>query len=181
MVLYHYYERTRGPLRSLSELAPEVAREILDGLRAAGDTFAARRTDGYLERRVQLERQVRELFIAKGGRPDRLTPHYFVVESCPWLETWYKEPGVLRLPVDRLDPDRISFTYGDMFPTFSPVVRDGREYRGKVYTYTEILDVIGRYGLPQSWNADGSRGPERYIEAHVWTDLPEDILSGFLK
>ena len=46
------------------------------------------------------------------------------------------------------------------------------EYRKKVYTYEEILDVIARYGLPQDWNDDGSNGPERYIEAHVWCDDP---------
>ena len=42
----------------------------------------------------------------------------------------------------------------------------------KVYTYEEILEVIAKYGLPQDWNDDGAKGPERYIEAHVWTDDP---------
>ena len=55
-------------------------------------------------------------------------------------------------------------------PTFSPRVTDGKEYRRKVYTYEEILDVIARYGLPQDWNDDGAKGPERYIEVQVWTD-----------
>ena len=29
---------------------------------------------------------------------------------------------------------------------------------------------IRKYGLPQDWNDDGKHGPERYIEAHVWSD-----------
>ena len=49
---------------------------------------------------------------------------------------------------------------------------DGKEYRKKVYTYGEILDIIDRYGLPQDWNDDGAHGPERYIEVQVWTDEP---------
>jgi len=55
-------------------------------------------------------------------------------------------------------------------PTFSPLVNDGKEYRKKVYTYPEILQIIKKYGLPQDWNADGSHGPERYIEVQVWSD-----------
>ena len=36
--------------------------------------------------------------------------------------------------------------------------------------YEEILKIIEKYGLPQDWNRDGRYGPERYIEAHVWSD-----------
>lgn len=59
---------------------------------------------------------------------------------------------------------------GDSHPTFSEKVNDGKEYRKRLYTYDEILKVIKKYGLPQEWNDDGKYGPERYIEAHVWSD-----------
>ena len=49
-------------------------------------------------------------------------------------------------------------------------VNDGKEYRKKLYTYDEILEIIEKYGLPQNWNDDGTYGPERYIEAHIWSD-----------
>ena len=39
---------------------------------------------------------------------------------------------------------------------------------------TEILRIIDKYGLPQDWNPDGVYGPERYVEAHVWSDDPID-------
>jgi hypothetical protein len=38
------------------------------------------------------------------------------------------------------------------------------EYRGQVYTRTEMMDLIQKYGLPQEWNREGICGPERYIE-----------------
>ena len=41
----------------------------------------------------------------------------------------------------------------------------------------EILEVIGKYGLPQDWNDDVKQGPERYIEVHVWSD---DVISDYL-
>jgi hypothetical protein len=25
-------------------------------------------------------------------------------------------------------------------------------------------------GLPQEWNRDGSKGPERYVEAQIWDE-----------
>lgn len=172
VILYHYYERDQGPLRNLSDLAPEEAQRVLNGIRAHGETFATRRPEGYLARRRELEQYVRGLFIAKGGRPARAAPHYFVVERCPWLETWYRDAAWIKLSTEALDEATVSFTYGDMFPTFSPRVRDGREYRNAVYTLKEILPVIERYGLPQDWNAGGESGPERYVEAQVWCDLP---------
>ena len=64
----------------------------------------------------------------------------------------------------------VSFTYGDSMPTFSPTIHDGKEYRYRLYTDEEILPIIEKFGLPRDWNDDGKYGPERYIEAHVWSD-----------
>ncbi|MBR6664582.1 MAG: hypothetical protein IKL22_02565 [Lachnospiraceae bacterium] len=47
---------------------------------------------------------------------------------------------------------------------------DWKEYRRKLYTYKEILEIIKKYDLPQKWNDDGKFGPERYVEAHIWSD-----------
>jgi len=51
---------------------------------------------------------------------------------------------------------------------------DDKEYRRKLYTHNEIVKVIKKYGLPQDYNADGAYGPERYVEAHVWSDETVD-------
>lgn len=112
----------------------------------------------------------RNLFIAKGGRPEKDTPHYMVVEECEWLKSWYKNGAYLRIDISEFDINTIGFSYGDMFPTFSSFVNDGKEYRRQIYTYSEILKLIEKYGLPQDWNADGNLGRERFIEAHVWSD-----------
>ncbi len=74
------------------------------------------------------------------------------------------------MAIEEFNVNTISFTYGDSHPTFSSRVNDGKEYRKKLYTYGEILDIIERYGLPQNWNDDGKFGSERYVEAHIWSD-----------
>lgn len=170
MYLYHYYEKSDGPFRSLSDLPMEEAEGILARLRDQGETFASSRGENYMKKRKQLEAFVRKLFVEKGGKPLRISPHYMVIEECPYLLTWYSEPSFLRIPIESFKLTSLSFTYGDMFPTFNPKNDDGKEYRKNVYTYGEILALIDKYGLPQSWNADGRHGIERYIEVQVWSD-----------
>ncbi|MBO0995565.1 hypothetical protein [Bacillus sp. SD088] len=35
-----------------------------------------------------------------------------------------------------------------------------------------LYEVIDQYGLPQEWNPEGNKGPERYIEVQIWDDQP---------
>ena len=104
------------------------------------------------------------------GLISRRSPHYMVVEHSPWLSTWYENSSFIKIPIEKFDLRTISFTYGDSHPTFSDRVTDGKDYRKKLYTYDEILEVIAKYGLPQDWNGDGKFGPERYVEVHIWSD-----------
>ena len=168
--LYHYYERRKGPFLNLSDLPIAEAQRVLDTLKAESTVMASQRYDGYLERRIELEQLARRLFIDKGGKPKRVVPHTMTVGPCDWLETWYEEPAHVRLPLSAFAPGTLSFTYGDLFPTFSPRVTDGREYRRTIYTLEEISGIIEKYGLPQDWNNDGAFGPERYVEVQVWDE-----------
>jgi hypothetical protein len=170
--LYHYYEKNDGPFRNLSDSNIADAQKILNKIKAKKELFASQRNDGYLERRRELEQIARSIFISKGGKPVREVPHYMVVGECKWLQSWYKEGEFVRIPISKFNLDTISFSYGDLFPTFSPRVTDNKEYRRNVFTYEEIVTLIHKYGLPQDWNEGGRYGPERYIEVQVWDDEP---------
>lgn len=171
MYLYHYFDKTIGPFVNLSELEVDEAKSILNTLKETKPSSqCAKRHDKYVEYRRNCENIIRTEFEKKGGRINRTVPHYMVVEHSPWLSTWYENSAFLRIPIEEFDRKAISFTYGDSMPTFSSVINDGKEYRHKLYTYDEILKVIEKYGLPQDWNDDGKFGPERYIEAHIWSD-----------
>ena len=171
MNLYHYYDKRSGPFKSLTTLNNEEACSVLEKIKAERpNSFSAQRDSEYILKRSKCESVVHDQALKKGIRMDIASPHYMVVEECPWLSSWYEEPEMIAIPIENLDTSKISFTYGDSMPTFSPRVNDGKEYRKKVYTYEEILAIIDKYGLPQEWNADGAHGPERYIEAQVWTD-----------
>ena len=175
---YHYYEKEKGPFVNLSDLDAENADKVMDEIRERGEIFASQRNESYLARRRELEQLARGIFIKKGGKPIRRVPHYMVIEKCDWLKTWYKQGEYVKLPLQSFDLNTVSFSYGDLFPTFSDRVADGKEYRRQVYTYDEILTLIDKYGLPQDWNSDGRHGPERYIEVHVWSD---DAIRGYYR
>jgi hypothetical protein len=168
--LTHYYEGARGPFRSLSTPCPEEAERLLEEIRRAGQTFASQRQEDYLTIRRKLEQVIRERFLAKGGQPRRTTPHYLIVGACPWVKTWYVEGCEIRVPLAAFDPVTVSLTYGDSFPAMR--FRDGKPYRGQVYTVEDLPELVRLYGLPQMWNPDGALGPDRYIEAQVWDDEP---------
>ena len=171
MELYHYYDRTVGPFRNLSEVSVGEAKAVLDRIRKEKPrSQSALRDPLYVEHRRNCEEILRQEFVKKGGRMERRVPHYLVVEHSPWLSTWFENGAFLKIPVEEFDKRTLSFTYGDSMPAFSHFINDGKEYRKKLYTYEEILDIIQRYGLPQDWNDDGRFGPERYIEVHVWSD-----------
>ena len=166
--LYHYYERARGPFKNLSSLSLEDGEEVLQQLKLDNGIFASQRSDDYLKIRKELENTARKLFIDKGGRPKQHYPHYMTLGECNWIRGWYRDGCELRIDLEEFSSETISFTYGDLFPTMR--YKDSRAYRGQVYTKSEILDLVDRYGLPQQWNPDGEKGPERYIEVQVWDD-----------
>ena len=171
LYLYHYYDRRTGPFRNLSDMTPEDAEVLLERIqRERPGSMCAKRDETYMRKRRANENIIRTKFLEAGGRTERSAPHYMVLGHCPWLLSWFEQPAYLRIPVSEFDLSAVSFTYGDSFPTFSPRVNDGREYRRKVYDYEGIKKIIEKYGLPQIWNSDGSHGPERYIEACVWSD-----------
>lgn len=175
MYLYHYYDKSVGPFRNLSDVSVEEANAILENIRVnKPDTQGAKRNPDYMEARLYYEWILRTEFLKKGGNIRRKVPHYMVIEHCPWLSSWFENTAFIKIPIEEFDITTVSFTYGDSHPTFSTRVNDGKEYRKKLYTYDEILKIIEKYGLPQDWNGDGKFGPERYIEAHIWSDETVD-------
>lgn len=169
-VLTHYYEAARGPFRSLTALPPAEADALQAQLRADGQGFASHRTEDYLAIRRELETRIRAMFVARGGSPERATPHYFIVGTCDWVQSWYAEDRALSLPITDFDAATVSLTYGDSFPAMHYHV--SQSWRGQVYTLNDLPELVHRFGLPQITNPDGARGPERYIEAQVWSDAP---------
>lgn len=171
MYLYHYFDKRDGAFRNLSDCKADEAQLVLEKLRTERpSSFASQRSETYIKTRTEYETTARTIFQNMGGKISRKAPHYMVVGECPWLYSWFEQPDFIKIHISEFDLSTLSFTYGDMHPTFSRRINDGREYRKKLYKYEDILELIDKYGLPQEWNPDGKSGPERYIEVQVWSD-----------
>ncbi|MGG3279358.1 hypothetical protein [Paenibacillus solani] len=168
LFLYHYYDATTGPFRNLSALPVNEAQQIQQRLKHNTDWYASQRADDYVSIRRKVELLAREQFIAKGGRPTKEHPHYMTLGPCEWIKRWYPNGEEIKILLDDVDPEIMSFTYGDLFPTMR--YKDDKPYRGKIYLKDEILGLVNEYGWPQDWNKHGDLGPERYIEAQIWDD-----------
>ena len=165
----------------LSDLSLNDANTILKEIAITKPNVqCAKRNADYMQARVYYENILRNEFQKKGGLIYRQVPHYMVVEHSPWLSTWYENCSFIKIPMEEFDLRTVSFTYGDSHPTFSDKVNDGKEYRKKLYTYDEILEIIEKYGLPQDWNDDVSSVScldtmQIHINAIINTILDRDL------
>lgn len=177
--LYHYYERVFGPFSQLTALPFNEAKGILLAQKAAGK-LRNPDIDGFLQKRYERDKKLRDMFISHGGKPTRTAPVYMMLGAHKQWESTYENPVVIKIPFEEFDPLTVSFTYGDSFAAFNPKLFGDEEYWNKVYFADEILKVIERNGMPPYVDYDFKRGiyPTdknindhlKYVEAHVWSD-----------
>lgn len=179
--LYHYYDGSGPPFLTLTALPFDTARKILLDMNTRLPDV-----DFFLTRRYEMERMVRNAFIMRGGKPVRTAPVYMTLGPNKGMLTWFREPAVIKIPVEEFNPRAVSFTYGDSFPVFKPSLNTGEEWWGRVYFYDEMLAIYNKYGLPEDPEYHMCKGiyPKgksirdylKYIEAHVWSD---EVLSKY--
>ncbi|MDW7656418.1 MAG: hypothetical protein SCM11_04500 [Bacillota bacterium] len=177
--LYHYFERRYGPFKPLTALPMAEAHQILLERRAAGH-FGNPDIEGFLRKRYERDKKLRDTFVAYGGKPVRSSPIYMMLGEHKQWESAYDEPEIIKIPLDEFDPLTVSFTYGDSFAIFDSSLSGEEEYWNRLYFTNEILDVVSRHGFPPYVAYDFKRGiyPKdkhinhhlKYVEAHVWSD-----------
>jgi hypothetical protein len=134
-----------------------------------------------MELRLRTERKLRRLFLAAGGKPQRDSPHYFVLGHSNWFRGLADNMQEVVVPLKDLPSEVTSFTYPDSFtamglgPEFG-LRYDPRPYHQQVYRIEELDDVTGRYGMPldePSKYEDYHQRPfETYIEVQLWAETP---------
>jgi hypothetical protein len=189
--LLHVYRRGAEPFRSLSALSDEQAAQWMREMYIPGSVFWERFKDPaqYLSDRRRIERRLRELFTAKGGRPKEAHPIYMMLGRSKWLETagdaaTLATTAEIRVPLSLFDEGDVSFTYPDSMTTFPLAEQKELEYYmpeffGKVLTLPEILAKVEADGLPgEKWGAGLPPDLPNYIEAQVWNRDPLLALTG---
>jgi len=189
----HYYSCLDRPFRNLSDLtAGELALvlEKLNERKAKNPAFKRVFGKRYMDFRRRTEAKLRGLFQARGGKPEKQSPHYFVLGDCEWFSGLYPDPGTVKLDWRSLPIEAASFTYPDSFVS----MRLGQDYglppeplqpyHERVFLLDELADVVARHGMPdgsrdETYSGYHKRKFEKYIEVQVWTDGPVlDYLQG---
>ncbi|MCL2638331.1 MAG: hypothetical protein FWD48_08160 [Oscillospiraceae bacterium] len=173
--LYHYYEKSKPPFRTLTSLPFEEAKAVM----SAGNVGATW-IDNFLQQRYERDKTLRDKFFSIGGKPIRTAPVYFTLGANEGMKTWFNEPNWLRIPMSEFDYDTVSFTYGDSFAVFNDSLNTGEEWWGKVFLYDDIINLINKYGFPEDppYHMGKRIFPKdkhinhylKFIEAHIWSD-----------
>ena len=136
--------------------------EILLAQKAAGK-FINPDIDGFLQKRYDRDKKLRDMFISHGGKPTRTTPVYMMLGEHKQWESAYENLAVIKIPLEEFDRLSVSFTYGDSFAIFNPSLFGKEEYWNRLYFVDEIKDSHINHHL-------------KYVEAHVWSD---DVLDKY--
>jgi hypothetical protein len=183
--LVHLYKIGTEPFRTLSMLPEGEAIRLMQSLYRAGSIFWERFEDpaGYLHLRKQIECQIRQAFIAKGGLPREPYPIYMAFGRTRWMRNdidplTLATTAQVEVPLALFEECDISFTYPDSMVSF--LLADQKEleyylpdYHGKVFTLSEVRALVESSGLPgEKWGTNLPVTMPNYIEAQVWNHQP---------
>jgi hypothetical protein len=187
MILTHYHHPNKSAFQSLSSLSDSEALRVIVSLQNfAGDVYRRfRDPEKYLVNRQVTEAWLRQEFIKKGGQPLADYPQYFVVGRSPraqaklsaWIEEGYNgQFEMVQLPITDLPTTQISFTYPDSMISYWLQSQAGQdfhhpEYHGQVFNYSEICQIIDRFGVPdEKWRTKAVHKHDLFIEAQAWVN-----------
>ena len=172
--LTHYYHD--APFQCITSLSTSDMVQVIRDMHSIRQLPRRLLRPIYFMERRQYERKMREQFLAKGGFPQRLNPHYLVLgESEAWERQQLRS---IRIPLSEIPPDVISFTFTDSWFSYvefdlngEPIPRES--YSEMVYRVDELNDAIDEHKWPGNKNRSNRvRRDHDYIEAQVWADEP---------
>ncbi|MDX6600471.1 MAG: hypothetical protein QOE87_4358 [Gaiellales bacterium] len=180
----HYHLAGRAPFLNLSDLCLVDLEAVLAGLEQGRRASGSQRVFGrrYMELRRRTEARLHELFVAAGGRPERSSPHYFVLGSSRWFEGLATDMQQVVLDLTRMPAAVTSCTYPDSFAAMGfgrdyGLPSEPRPYHGRVFSLADIPSLIARHGLPYDvpdadYDGYQQRPFEKYVEVQLWSDEP---------
>lgn len=167
--LEHYCHPDCEPLKNIMRLPEKEAFALAKKMAEAHpETMAFYRFGDfvhYYPRRLKTDALLHAQFIALGGKPQAEHPLSFVLGSSAYLHQWFGEGKVIRLAVESVAEEMISFTLGDSMSTL--------DKRGSLTMLTLSMLRAEMERHPEGaagWLRD-MQAEYHYIEAQVWGDV----------
>lgn len=168
LYLINYCHPGCTPLKNIMRLPQEEAFNLAREMAANNPNTTAfyRFADfeNYYPLRLKTDRMIRDAFISLGGRPKTDHPLSFVLNGSEYLDEWFGNGIVTKIPLMNIPSDFISFTYGDSAAVLN------RSGHVTLLTKDMLLDSIYKFDGTIDEYMREIREKYYYIEVQLWND-----------
>lgn len=165
MYLAYYCYPGCEPLKNIMRLPENEAFALAEKLwKEHPDTTAFYRFgdfENYYPRRLRTDALLYERFCALGGQPEDTHPLSFVLDESDYLYHWFSEGKPVRIPLDSIREEIISFTPGDSMSTLDhegditlltlPMLKAEAKKHGGITGYLQHIRKQYHYMEVQVW------------------------------
>ena len=117
----------------------------------------------YYPRRIRTEKWLYDCFIELGGQPANEHPLYFVLQGSEYLNAWFNKGKATKIPLKEIQPEHISFTFGDSMAMMDKPDRKALFLMGKLF---EFISHCNNFEL----FIENIKNKYIYIEVQLWND-----------
>jgi len=168
LYIINYCHNNCEPLKNIMRLPREEAFALAAKLAEEneGSTAFWRFADFavYYPERLATDKLLHERFISLGGKPREKHPLSFVLQGSEYLDAWFDNGIVTKLPLSKIASEHISFTLGDSMSTLK---RNGYV---QMLTKEELLQKTQEYPGTMEGFMEEVREKYGYIEVQLWSD-----------
>ena len=166
LYIINYCHKSCVPLKNIMRLPKEqafaLAYEMAEKNKNTTAFYRFADFENYYYERLETDKLLYERFCELGGRPAEKHPLSFVLQGSDFLDNWFDNGIVTKIPLGRIPAGSISFTYGDSMSV--------RKIQGDFTMLTkEMLEeaVLKHNGTPEAFVSEINKS-YHYIEVQVW-------------
>jgi hypothetical protein len=182
----HYHYHDRKPFLNIMDLNDEERFPIVEELNLRMERGEVKRgfPDWYFIQRRNAESKMRRLFIERGGKPERNSPHYFTLgQSEIWKDIYHHNISSIELSIPP-DFPHLYFSLGDSVWCFAESKDPNQQwenqwFQGMLYNYSEVGLILKELKIDLHKPETILGKKIGFVEAFIWSDRDLEYLIEF--
>ena len=166
LCIVNYCHKSCVPLKNIMRLPKEqafaLAYKMAENNKNTTAFYRFADFENYYYERLKTDELLYKRFLELGGKPEGEHPLSFVLHGSDFLDNWFDNGIVTKIPLRRIPADSISFTYGDSMSV--------RKMQGDFTMLTKEMlaeAVLDHNGTPEDFVSEANK-MYHYIEVQVW-------------
>ena len=168
LFILNYCHNNCEPLKNIMRLPKDEAFALATKLAEEnkGQTAFWRFADFavYYPERLTTDKLLYERFVTLGGKPREEHPLSFVLQGSEYLDNWFDNGIVTKIPLSKILSEHISFTLGDSMSTLK------RSGSIQMLSKEELLQKVREHQRTLEEFMEEIREKHGYIEVQLWSD-----------